>query len=59
MDTVTEPTNPNQTPHIGVMGYIIAGGIGLLLLPLLPFLLLLRLIGRSGDEQSVSGDYGR
>jgi hypothetical protein len=54
MDSVTEPTDEKQTPHVNVVGYIIAGGVGLLLLPLLPFLLLLRLVGRSGDEQSVS-----
>lgn len=61
MDTVTSPTKPKQTPHIGVVGYIIAAGVALLLLPLLPLLIALKLIdrARTTETPSVSGGYSR
>lgn len=53
MDTVTEPSGEKQTLHIGVMGYVIAAGVGLLLLPVLPLLIALKLLDRGDDRRDV------
>lgn len=44
MDTVTRPTEAKQVLHMGVVGYIVLIGVALLLLPLLPLLIVLKLI---------------
>ncbi|MFW6018162.1 MAG: hypothetical protein ACOCPX_05020 [Halapricum sp.] len=43
-DTVSRLGGPKQVLHMGLMGYIIAFGVALLLLPLLPLLIALKLI---------------
>jgi hypothetical protein len=53
METVTEPTGESQTLHIGVVGYVIAAGVGLLLLPVVPLLIVLRLLDRGDDRRAV------
>lgn len=53
MDTVTEPTGEKQTIHINVVGYVIAGGVALLLLPVVPLLLVLKLLDRGDDRRDV------
>jgi hypothetical protein len=52
-DTVTEPSGEKETVHINVVGYIIAGGVALLLLPVLPLLLVLKLLDRGDDRRDV------
>lgn len=45
-DTVLPTQGFKSVGHMNVMGYIIAGAIALVLLPVLPFLLVLWLLGR-------------
>lgn len=43
-DTVSHTGGPKQVLQMGIMGYVIALGVALLLLPLLPIFIALRLI---------------
>jgi hypothetical protein len=55
MDTVTPPTNPKEVLHMGLVGYLLAAGMVLILLPLLPLLLVLKLLDmarKGGRDQS-------
>lgn len=46
MDTVTPLPGKSETTHVGVVGYVLAAGVALLMLPLLPFLAVLALAAR-------------
>ncbi|MCU4717123.1 hypothetical protein [Halapricum hydrolyticum] len=43
-DTVSRAGGPKQVLQMGIMGYVIALGVALLLLPLLPIFIALKLI---------------
>lgn len=44
-DTVLPTRGMTSIPHMNAIGYVIAGGIALVLLPVLPLLVLLYLLG--------------
>lgn len=57
-DSVSKPTPWHNPPEMSAFGYMIAAGIVLVLLPLLPFIALLYIAGRvrqSNALQSVVG----
>jgi hypothetical protein len=56
--SVTPPTPSSNVPEITLTGYILAAGIGFLLLPLLPFIAVLWLIQKltTSDEKEFAGD---
>ncbi|MFC5365458.1 DUF7535 family protein [Salinirubrum litoreum] len=56
--SVTPPTPPTNKLEITLTGYVLAAGIGLLMLPILPFLALLWVFQRIGgkDEPEHAGD---
>lgn len=45
-DTVLPARGMTSIPHMNAIGYVIATGIALVLLPLLPFLAVLYLLGK-------------
>lgn len=56
MDTVSPPTSPKEVMHMGVVGYVLAAGMLLLLLPLLPLLVALKLFDmarRGGPDEAA------
>lgn len=56
MDTVTPPTSKKEVMHMGLTGYIIAACLLLVMLPLLPLLIGLKLLDmarKGGPEQST------
>lgn len=55
MDTVTPPTSKKEVMHMGLTGYIIGACLVLVMFPLLPLLVglkLLDVIRKGGGEQS-------
>ncbi|AOW80678.1 hypothetical protein HTSR_1503 [Halodesulfurarchaeum formicicum] len=51
MDTVTPPTPTHTAPEMSVLGWIIAAGIALVLLPVWPLLAIMWIIGKQGKDK--------
>ncbi|PSP55339.1 hypothetical protein BRC82_06205 [Halobacteriales archaeon QS_1_67_19] len=51
---MTDQVSPNQgmapDSEMSLIGYVIAAGVGLILLPVLPFIAVLWLLQRAGDR---------
>lgn len=61
-DTVLRPRGMTSIPHMNAIGYTIAAGIAIALLPLLPFLVAMYLLGKrwsSRPEVRFDGDTAR
>lgn len=55
--TVTTPTKGTNRPDMNVVGYIIAAGVLLVLVPVLPLIIVLELIDRlSGSGAGEASD---
>ena len=53
-DAVSKPTPWHNPPEMSAFGYMIAGGIALVLLPLLPFIAAIYLGGRVKQSNTLS-----
>mgnify|MGYP000049371756 CR=1 FL=1 len=52
-ESITRTSGPKRVLHMGVVGYIIGLGVALLLLPLLPIFIALKLIDSVGRSRST------
>lgn len=51
MDTVTPPTPGHFAPEMTAFGWMMAGGIALVLMPLWPLLAIMWILGKRGKER--------
>jgi hypothetical protein len=52
-DSVTQPTPWHNPPEMSAFGIIIAAGIALVLLPVLPFLAIIYAVGRMRQSDAL------
>ena len=58
-DSVTPPTPWHNPPEMSVFGMMVAAGIALVLLPLLPFIAIIWLAGRMKESNAIKNIAGR